>query len=332
VSRLDPAVAAVRSAVRASLADLAVASPDPDAEPLVLVAISGGPDSTALAAAVAFEAARAGVGAGAVTVDHGLQDESAAVTRAAAATATSLGLGPVVVEQVEVGRRGGVEAAARAARYDALAGVARRLGALAVFLGHTRDDQAETVLLGLARGAGARSMRGMRTVDGLWRRPLLTISREQTHAACEAQQLAVWHDPHNDDRQFVRVRLRHDVLPALADAVGPGVLGALARTAQRLQSDDDALTEWAQLTAQRARCDDGGVSVDVMVGVPEAVRTRVLRHVALEAGVPGGSLASGHIATVDALLMRWRGQGPASLPGGVTVHRRCGRLYFGTTG
>ncbi len=329
MSRPDPAVAAVRSAVRASLSDLTGPTAGHDAEPLVLVATSGGADSTALASAVAFEAARAGVRAGAVTVDHALQQDSAAVAAAAAATATALRLAPVVVEAVVVGERGGVEAAAREARYDALSAAAHRLGAVAVFLGHTRDDQAETVLLGLARGAGARSLRGMRAVDGLWRRPLLTISREQTRAACVAQDLTVWDDPHNDDQQFVRVRLRHNVLPALADAVGHGVVDALARTAQRLQSDDDALTEWAGLTARRARCDDGGVSVEVLADVPEAVRTRVLRQIALEAGVPGGSLASGHIATMEALVTSWRGQGPASLPGGVTVHRRCGRLYIG---
>lgn len=142
----------------------------------VLVALSGGTDSLALAAATAFEAPRAGLRAGAVIVDHGLQTGSADVAERAAAQARELGLDPVLVRRVEVGTDGGPEAAAREARYAALAEAASETGASAVFLGHTLDDQAETVLLGLARGSGAASLSGMAPVtfsgrDGYLRPP-----------------------------------------------------------------------------------------------------------------------------------------------------------------
>jgi tRNA(Ile)-lysidine synthase len=144
--------------------------------PTVLVALSGGADSLALAAATAFEAPRAGgdadlrtrggagLRAGAVIVDHGLQDGSADVAERAAAQARALGLDPVLVRRVEVGTDGGPEAAARDARYAALAAAASETGAIAVLLGHTLDDQAETVLLGLARGSGGASLSGMAPV------------------------------------------------------------------------------------------------------------------------------------------------------------------------
>ena len=320
----DPAVAAVRRAVRRSIADLR----DQPHEQLALVALSGGADSTALAAASAFEVRTGPLRVGAVVVDHGLQEDSAAVAQEAAAAARDMGLDPVRVVRVDVGGPGGPEAAARRARYLALHDEARRHGAVTVLLGHTRDDQAETVLLGLGRGSGARSIAGMRPVDGLWRRPLLDVTRAQTTAACAAQQLTVWNDPHNDDAGFTRVRLRREVMPALTDALGPGVVAALARTADRLRDDDDALSGWAERVAHDARCDDGGWSVDVLADVPHAVRSRVMRQIALDAGVLGGSLTSEHVAAVGALVTAWHGQGPANLPGGVVAQRRCGRLYL----
>src|SRR5215207_3414871 len=150
--RLTPPIADVRRAVRAVL---------PPAG-LVLVALSGGADSLALAAATAFEAPRAGCRAGAVIIDHGLQQGSAEVAARAAAQAAELGLQPVLVRRVAVAPagEGGPEASARIARYAALDAAAHETGAVLVLLGHTLDDQAETVLLGLARGAGAASLSG----------------------------------------------------------------------------------------------------------------------------------------------------------------------------
>lgn len=245
-----PAVASVRRAVRRSMTGL-------DAGDLVLVACSGGPDSLALAAAVAFEAPRAGLRAGAVIVDHGLQPGSSELTGKVAATLANLGLDPVLTQVVDVagpagaGSYQGPEAAARAARYEALDAAAAATGAAAVMLGHTLDDQAETVLLGLARGSGARSLAGMADRSGLYLRPLLDVRRPATRAACEALGLQPWDDPQNREPAFTRVRVRQDLMPALADALGPGVPEALARTARLLRADADALDALAAAEAAR---------------------------------------------------------------------------------
>jgi tRNA(Ile)-lysidine synthase len=176
--RLTPAIADLRRAVRAAL----------PAEGLVLVALSGGPDSLALAAATAFEAAGR---AGAVIVDHGLQAGSAAIAEAAAEQARSLQLDPVIVVAVTVGADGGPEAAARAARYRALSEAAASLGASAVLLGHTLDDQAETVLLGLARGSGATSLQGMRACRA-WTRSAASIGGRFSASAGLKQNRRAW--------------------------------------------------------------------------------------------------------------------------------------------
>ncbi|MFP3713305.1 tRNA lysidine(34) synthetase TilS [Puerhibacterium sp. TATVAM-FAB25] len=280
MGRVDPALAAVRAAVRAELAGLArLAGSGPDA--LVLVACSGGPDSLALAGALALEAPRVGrsvrsrghgVRAGAVVVDHGLQPGSHAVAARAAEQCRGLGLEPVVVRRVAVPRSpAGPEAAARDARYAALDAVAAELGAAAVLLGHTLDDQAESVLLGLARGSGARSLAGMPRRRGVYRRPLLGVRRAQTLAACAALGLDPWHDPTNGPADAgagvgagvgvgagagagapARSRVRHEALPVLEAVLGPGVALALARSAALLRDDADALDALAADLLARA--------------------------------------------------------------------------------
>ena len=315
---LPPPVAAVRNAVRASLAGLVPGD-------LVLVACSGGQDSLALAAALAFVAPRAGLRAGAVTVDHGLQDGSASHAVAVASTLRDLGLDPVRVAAVTVDGAGGLEAAARDARYAALSAVAAEVGAAAVLLGHTLDDQAETVLLGLARGSGPRSLAGMPPRRGLFARPLLGVRRAVTAAACAAMGLSAWADPHNADRRFARVRVRLDALPALEAALGPGVAEALARTADQLRDDAEVLEKIA--TAQRER-GDALLSAASLAGLPGAVRTRVLRSAALEAGCPAGALTAGHVARIEELVTDWRGQRGVDLPGGVRAARRSGEVLF----
>jgi tRNA(Ile)-lysidine synthase len=316
-----PAVAQVRLAVRAALADLAPGD-------LVLVACSGGADSLALAAAVAFEAPRAGLRAGGVTVDHGLQVGSGDQAERVADTMRSLGLGPVEVAAVTVGADGGPEAAAREARYAGLEEAAERLGASAVLLGHTLDDQAETVLLGLARGSGARSLAGMQVRQGRYLRPLLEVPRATVRAACEASDLPVWDDPHNTDSAYARSRVRHDVLPVLEDALGPGIAQALARTARQLRDDADALDAWADYSLSAALLPEGGLSVDALVDLHPAVRRRVLRASIVGAGAPAGSVGSAHVEAMDRLVTHWRGQGPASLPGGVVGWRDGDKVYL----
>ena len=404
-----PAVAQARSGVRRCLADLAPGD-------LVLAACSGGADSLALAAALAHEAPRLSLRGGGVTVDHGLQAGSAERAGRVAALLRELGLDPVHQVSVTVPAgpgSGGPEAAARTARYAALEQVAEQAGAAAVLLGHTRDDQAETVLLGLARGAGGRALAGMPARRGRLRRPLLGVPRAVLREACTAQGLEPWDDPHNADPAYARARVRHQAMPALEEALGPGVAAALARSAAQLSADCDALDALAAAESWRivlARGDDpplcspGGLppehpapdrgsaprpadpglaglgqrgaaaggdgagrvgelrraapgggdgagragelrpaapgggdgsgqavvvlDIEGLAELAAAVRSRVLRQAALAAGCPGGSLAAGHVAALDALVTGWHGQRWADLPGVIRARRRYGKLLF----
>lgn len=310
-----------RRAVRDALADLGPGA-------VVLVACSGGPDSLALAAALARVAAEQAWRAGAVVVDHGLQSDSARVARRAAEQCRELGLDPVEVVAVDATGPGGPEGAARSARHAALADRADRHGAAAVLLGHTLDDQAETVLLGLARGSGARSLAAMAPRRGLLRRPFLHVRRVETVAACASLGLEPWHDPTNvpdGTGAPLRSRVRHEVLPVLESVLGPGVAEALVRTADQLREDADELDRRAVDLLAAARA-DGAVDTAVLAPAPAAVRRRAIRQALVDAGVPAGSLARVHVEGVDALVTGWHGQGPINLPGGAYVVRRCGML------
>ncbi|MFJ9585892.1 tRNA lysidine(34) synthetase TilS [Streptomyces acidicola] len=303
----------------------------PVSPPLVLVACSGGADSMALASALAFEAPRLGVRAGGVTVDHALQPGSDLRAAEVVLRLRELGLDPVESVAVAVGRDGGPEAAARDARYTALDAVAERHGAAAVLLGHTRDDQAETVLLGLARGSGIRSLSGMAEVSGAggrYRRPFLQIDRQTARKACMVQSLPVWDDPHNTDPAYTRSRLRHEGLPALEKALGKGVVEALARTAQLSRDDADALDAWARRAEPSVRDASGVLECAKLYALPVAVRRRILRRAAIEAGAPAGSLFARHIEEIDRLITGWRGQGAINLPGKVVARRQGGRLVI----
>jgi len=329
----DPAVAAVRLAVRGVLAEVPPGT-------VVLAACSGGADSLALAGALAFEAARSGHVGGGVTVDHGLQEGSPERAATVVAVMAGLGLDPAGSVAVDVTGPGGPEAAARRARYEALDQAALGLKAT-VLLGHTLNDQAETVLLGLARGSGPRSLAGMPAVfahgEVTYHRPFLGLDRAATRRACLAMDLQPWDDPHNDDPAYTRVRVRHQVLPALEKALGPGVAQALARTARQLRDDTEALDGWAakyladlELPEVSARADGSSRSADVtgLAALPRAVRARVLRLLALEAGCSAGALAAVHLEALDRLVTDWRGQQHVDLPGGVRAFRECGSLFF----
>ncbi|MGH3869065.1 MAG: tRNA lysidine(34) synthetase TilS [Pseudonocardiaceae bacterium] len=311
----------------------------------VAVACSGGADSLALAAATMHCAAALGLAVHGLVVDHQLQPGSAAVAQTAAQTLRRLGCTAVRVLQITVDGPGGPEAAARRARYAALREAAPA-GAL-VLLGHTLDDQAETVLLGLGRGSGPRSVAGMRELDPPWGRPLLGVRRAVTAAACAALDLAPWADPHNADPRFRRVRLRTEVLPLLEDVLAGGVARALARTAGQLQEDLDVLEGQAcgLLAAARLGPDSGtgpvpdsvpvpGLDTDAGVAdldvaalaqAPAALRRRVLRRWLLDVGV--AELTDAHLRAADDLIGRWSGQGALRLPGGVELVRAQGRLH-----
>ena len=309
---LDPVVAEGRRRLRLALDDLSPGS-------RVDVALSGGADSLALAACLSFVAPQAGWMAGAVVVDHGLQAGSADVAARAAEQAATLGLDADVVT-VEVGTGGGPEAAARDARYAVL----RARPVDAVLLGHTLDDQAETVLLGLGRGSGPRSLAGMMAVDGLMRRPFLGLRRTDTERICTASGLPWWTDPHNADRGFRRNRLRHEVLPLLEDVLDGGVAEALARTADQLRADTALLDDLAAEVADP--CD-----VPTLAAMAPALRSRVLRRAALEAGADGSELAAVHLGELDRLVTDWRGQERVELPGRVSASRVGDALHFEPT-
>jgi tRNA(Ile)-lysidine synthase len=344
MGRPPPAVTAVRTAVRAALAELACPAGTP-----LLVACSGGADSTALALAVAAESARSaraarparagesGPGSSAQTgawpvraavVDHGLQADSAARAEATAVLLTEWGV-PAEVLRVRVTGPGGMEAAARRARYAALR-AARPAPGSPVLLGHTLDDQAETVLLGLGRGSGPRSLAGMSRYDPPWLRPLLGLRRSVTRAACAELGVPVWDDPHNADPRFTRVRLRTEVLPMLEDVLAGGVAEALARTAAQLWDDCAALDEWAALAGDdvTVAAAEGAseLAAGKLAGYPPSVRRRVLRRWLTDRGV--AELTDTQLRRADELVGRWRGQGGLALPGGLVLYRRHERLVL----
>ncbi len=327
-----PAVAEIRLAVRRGLSGAGLEPGD-----LVLAACSGGADSLALASALAFEAPRLGLRCGGVTVDHGLQPGSDELSRKVTKALEGMNLHPVESVAVDVARLGdpgypGPEAAARAARYAALRRVADACGAAAVLLAHTIDDQAETVLLGLARGSGARSLAGMPERTGPFLRPLLGIARATTRAACAAQGLEPWDDPQNADPGFARARVRHRLLPALEAELGPGVTEALARSARLLRADADLLEELANNELERIAPAGSGhpLPLDTLAALPEAIRSRVLRNAAIAAGCPPGAVTARHVAGLEELVTGWRGQRWTDLPGGIRARRRYGKLQFGS--
>jgi tRNA(Ile)-lysidine synthase len=315
------AVREVRTAVRRFLAAHHTGN-------VVAVACSGGADSLALAAATLHCAGRSGLAVHGLVVDHRLQPGSAQVARTTADILRGLGAATVRVLRVTVDRPGGPEAAARRARYAALRAAAPA-GAL-VLLGHTLDDQAETVLLGLGRGSGPRSIAGMRELDPPWGRPLLRVRRAVTAAACAGLNLAPWTDPHNAEPRFRRVRLRTEVLPLLEDVLAGGVAEALARTAGQLQEDLDLLDEQARALLDSALVPGTGgpgeLDVVVLRQQPAALRRRALRRWLLDAGV--AELTDAHLRAVDDLIGRWSGQGAVWLPADTQVRRTRGRLHF----
>lgn len=310
---MGPATLAVHQAVTAGWADRAGA---------VLVACSGGPDSLALAVVSAQLGARAGTRSiTAVIIDHGLQAGSARTAAEVHEQLTDHGVDAVVVP-VEVGSAGGPEAAARDARYTALSMAAADRGAGTVLLGHTLDDQAETVLLGLARGSGVRSLAGMPPGRGIFVRPLLGLRRSVTVAACAELGLRPWTDPHNADPAYARVRVRGRVLPVLERELGPGVAEALARTADLARDDADLLDELAA-TAYPGMLAEGGLDCAALAALAPALRRRVLRRYLGEHGAR--EVTAAHLAAVAVLLDGWRGQRGVDLPR-VRVVREHGRL------
>ena len=317
---LHPSLAAVRVPVRAALSRL-------DPGDLVAVACSGGADSLALASAAVFEGHKLGLRVVGATVDHDLQPGSAEQADRVVAQLAALGVDETLTARVLVDDSAGLgpEAAAREARYAVLEEVADRLAARVVLLGHTLDDQAETVLLGLTRGSGGRSLQGMRPGFGVFARPLLGVRRADTLTACQVEGLEPWDDPHNDDPGYTRVRVRRRVLPVLEDELGPGIAEALARTADQLRDDTALLDALAATALEDARRPDG-LDVEALAAQPPSLRHRALHAAALAAGVPASELTRRHVLEVDRLVVAWRGQQWVDLPGHLRALRRDGLL------
>ena len=363
--RLTPAMAAVRRAVASNLA-AALGAGLLEPGDLVLAACSGGADSLALVEGLLFAGPRAGLRVGAVVVDHGLQPAAAAVAEQTSVTLSARGCQPVLLKRVTLGSAGGTEAAARAARYAALEAAAAETGAKAIALGHTQNDQAETVLLGLLRGSGARSLAGMRGITPIpttpqlatttqpaktavgyantpeqpsaatlhYLRPLLAVDRATTEAACTGVGLEFWQDPMNADLDYTRAKLRHAALPALAAALGPelgaGLVASLSKTADILREDNDYLdTLSKEIFAAFAtvRATEVWLPVALIAEQPAAVRGRVVGHALRALGTPN---SHEHIAAVVRLATDWHGQGPLHLPG-IRVGRTGGEIHLKST-
>jgi tRNA(Ile)-lysidine synthase len=311
------AVVAIRSAVRPYLESC-------EAGDVVLVAVSGGADSLALAGAILKEATALTIKVIGVTINHQLQDGAKEQADKVKAQLLELGYLEVIIRDVTVSMSEGLEAGARAARYLALDAILNEVNAKQIYLGHTRDDQAETVLLGLARGSGTRSLSGMAWKNKNYIRPLLSITREETEAACQELGLTPWRDPHNQNTDFTRVRVRENVLPVMEENLGPGISAALARSAALFRDDADALDELANREIEGLNLAD--LECSYLEKLPRALRSRILRRAIYAAGAPGGAISAEHLAGVEALVTAWHGQGEVSLPGGVKVARISGRL------
>ncbi len=321
-------MADVRRAIRESWDRQGVTAGD-----VVSVAVSGGPDSLALAGAAIFEGKRAGVDVSAVIVNHNLQKGSMEVAQRAKETLLSLGFETVEVMDVQVKQTSiGMEAAARNARYGALDSFAKAHGAKFTMLGHTLDDQAETVLLGLARGSGAKSIAGMQelSAEGKYLRPLLGIRRATTVAFCSDSGIKVWNDPQNKDTKFSRVKVRLKVLPVLEKELGPGIAESLAKTAGILQEDLEYLdAQAAKAFKAVAKTTNSTVSLDVkgLEKLPTAIRNRVILKAL---GLLGVEPAKVQIDSISALVTNWHGQKPLVLPS-VRVVRQGNEIILKST-
>ena len=317
VSVKPPALLELRKAVRFWFQKL-------EANSKVCIGVSGGADSLALAIAANLEAADLNLDLVAVIVDHGLQENSADVAATTKKKLEVIGYSNIFVGKANVLVTDGIEASARRARYLVFQQALETYGAKIFLLGHTKNDQAEGVLLGLARGSGTKSLSGMAEISGPFIRPFLNIDRSTTQAACDESGIEYWIDPHNSNTEFTRVRVRENILPLIEKEIGPGIIEALSRSAKILREDATALDEWAERVF--AEVDPAEIEISFLSDLPIAVRSRVLRLAIYAAGAPSGSISATHLEPIEAFVSDWRGQGHTSLPGGVKVCRISGRL------
>jgi len=303
---------------------------DFDAGDLVLVGCSGGADSLALAWTTLVVGKRLELKTGAVIVDHQLIPESNSVALNAKKQCEELGIQEVIIKKVNVEQNHeGLEAAARIARYEAFENVLHETNAQAILLAHTQDDQAETVLMRLTRGSGAKSLSGMAQVSGKYLRPFLHLRKKIVHDSLDLIGLKAWQDPANTDHQFLRVKVRHELMPKIVEVLGESAISSLDKTSQLLRVDNQALEELAQQFFDSQKdVKTNGLEISELEKLPEAIRTRVLRIFAIASGVHPGPFSFEHIEAIDALVKNWHGQGNVDLPGFIQATRVDGSLRF----
>ena len=301
-----------------------------DAGDYVLVGCSGGADSLALVWTTSVVGKRLELKVGAIIVDHQLFPESNDVALNAKKQCEELGIQEVIIKKVNVEHNHeGLEAAARIARYEAFENVLHETNAQAILLAHTQDDQAETVLMRLTRGSGAKSLSGMAQVSGKYLRPFLHLRKKLVHDSLDLIGLKAWQDPANTDHQFLRVKVRHELMPKIVEVLGESAISSLDKTSQLLRLDNQALEDLAQQFLESQKdVKTNGLEISELEKLPEAIRTRVLRIFAIASGVHPGPFSFEHIEAIDALVKNWHGQGNVDLPGFIQATRVNGSLRF----
>ena len=301
-----------------------------DAGDYVLVGCSGGADSLALVWTTLVVGKRLELKVGAIIVDHQLIPESNDVALNAKKQCEELGIQEVIIKKVNVEHNHeGLEAAARIARYEAFENVLHETNAQAILLAHTQDDQAETVLMRLTRGSGAKSLSGMAQVSGKYLRPFLHLRKKLVHDSLDLIGLKAWQDPANTDHQFLRVKVRQVLMPKIVEVLGESAISSLDKTSQLLRLDNQALEELAQQFFKSQKdVKTNGLEISELEKLPEAIRTRVLRIFAIASGVHPGPFSFEHIEAIDALVKNWHGQGNVDLPGFIQATRVDGSLRF----
>ena len=301
-----------------------------DAGDYVLVGCSGGADSLALVWTTLVVGKRLELKVGAIIVDHQLIPESNDVALNAKKQCEELGIQEVIIKKVNVEHNHeGLEAAARIARYEAFENVLHETNAQAILLAHTQDDQAETVLMRLTRGSGAKSLSGMAQVSGKYLRPFLHLRKKLVHDSLDLIGLKAWQDPANTDHQFLRVKVRQVLMPKIVEVLGESAISSLDKTSQLLRLDNQALEELAQQFFESQKdVKTNGLEISELEKLPEAIRTRVLKIFAIASGVHPGPFSFEHIEAIDALVKNWHGQGNVDLPGFIQATRVDGSLRF----
>ena len=296
---------------------------DFDAGDYVLVGCSGGADSLALAWTTLVVGKRLELKTGVIIVDHQLFAESNSVALNAKKQCEDLGIEEVIIKKVNVEQtHEGLEAAARIARYEAFENVLQETNAQVILLAHTQDDQAETVLMRLTRGSGAKSLSGMAQVSGKYLRPFLHLRKKLVHDSLDLIGLKAWQDPANTDHQFLRVKVRHELMPKIVEVLGESAISSLDKTSQLLRLDNQALEDLAQQFFESQKdVKTTGLEISELEKLPEAIRTRVLRICAIASGVHPGPFSFEHIEAIDALVKNWHGQGNVDLPGFIQATR-----------